>query len=63
MTIAAKTRDGLGVAYALKVIEEGMKPMSPQQIQGKYKLSFPFTVERIVQGRKEDISCPPLLFR
>lgn len=47
------------VQMALQIIEEGRKPMSPQQIQTKYQLEFPFTVKRVVgvsvlQGYNED---------
>lgn len=38
----------LGILYANQTLEEGSKPMSPEQIRVKYSLSFPFTVRRVV---------------
>lgn len=46
-----------GVAMALKVLEEGKRPMSPDQIKGKYGLEFPFTVRRVVGGNMLDNTC------
>ena len=45
-----KTAVNTGVEMALKIIEEGKRPMSPAQIKAKYQLEFPFTVKRVVDS-------------
>lgn len=50
MATKVKTKENLGVQMALKVIEEGKKPMSADQIRGKYQLEFPFVIKRVVKG-------------
>lgn len=45
-----KAKTGLGIKFALEIIEDGKRPMSPDQIKAKYQLDFPFTVKRVVTG-------------
>lgn len=43
-------KDNLGVQMAIRIIEEGKRPMSPEQIKGKYQLEFPFVIKRVIEG-------------
>ena len=46
MSTKQEKKLGIGVSYALQIIEEGNRPMSIDQIKSKYQLEFPFTVRR-----------------
>lgn len=53
-----KTKQGLGVQFAEQILEEGKRPMSLDEIKGKYQLNFPFTVVRVVRGSVEpSVTC------
>lgn len=40
-----------------QILIEGKRPMSPKQIQTKYKLTFPFTVKRVVSSAESNTYC------
>ena len=42
------TINNVGVDIALKIIEEGKRPMSIDEIKAKYQLEFPFSVVKII---------------
>jgi hypothetical protein len=59
MTTATKQKVSDIVQAARKIAAESNRPMSPDEIKGKFQLEFPFTVKRVIQGDPNFCPCGP----